>query len=381
MNFEELLLIRKSQRKGVFLEMALIDLCGGNILAGLMLSQILYWHEPNEHGQSKLRVCKNGKYWLAKKHTSWQEECRLTENQSRDALELLKKLGFIQTMVARFDGNPTTHIALVKDKFTAEYLSQCASLAQNQLCCSTEPNGPQHRTLTETTTEITITPLQSEVEVPTSTVTSPSTNTPTVQDKPTVRESPKVQRTVRTTLATIPELKPYYAAYRQGLNGTPCTEPVTDSQVKSNAKALQEMLDAGYTLEAIASTTAKINKSWNGKGKTYTVSPATVVQRWDEYFTPAKTPSIPRAAPPLPSPAITEVDTAPYTDEERLALRSSMWEAMWTERIHAASNGYFPDHAERIAYDASTDAQKAQSRAQGYVEGFCPVFEEFEVGI
>ena len=115
MNFEELLLIRKSQRKGVFLEMALIDLCGGNILAGLMLSQILYWHEPNDNGQTRLRVCKNGKYWLVKKRTDWHDECRLTENQSRDAIECLKKYGLIETMVARFDGTPMTHIALCKD--------------------------------------------------------------------------------------------------------------------------------------------------------------------------------------------------------------------------------------------------------------------------
>ena len=124
MNFEELLLIRKSQRKGVFLEMALIDLCGGNILAGLMLSQILYWHEPNEQGRSKLRVCKQGKYWLVKKRTDWHDECRLTEDQARNALDILKKSGLVETMVARFDGTPMTHLALCKDVFMGLYKIQ-----------------------------------------------------------------------------------------------------------------------------------------------------------------------------------------------------------------------------------------------------------------
>ncbi len=222
--------------------------------------------------------------------------------------------------------------------------------------------------------------VQGEELVPTSTVTSPVTNKPTVQEKPIVAGSPKVQRTARHTHATIPELKPYYAAYRLGLNGTPCTEPITDSQVKRYAKALQEMLDANYSLESITNTTAKIQKSWNSnsQGKTYTVSPESVLEHWDKYFSPAKTPTNPPfRATPLPTPAITEIDETPYTEEQHLALRKSMWDAMWIERKHAASNGYFPDYQERIAYDASTDAQKAQSRAQGYVDGFCPVFDEY----
>lgn len=364
MNFEQVLMLRRSSRKGVFLEMSIIDMCGGNILAGLMLSQILYWHEPDDNGKTRLRVCKNGKYWLAKKHSSWQEECRLTEDQARAALDLLKKLGFIDTMVARFDGNPTTHIALVKDKFTADYLAKCNLPSQNQLGHSPEPNGLQPSSLTETTTEITINPLQGEELVPKSTIIEPL---PVARKVNLGRDTQERERCIE-------EL---YKAYREVYNQIPVEVEIhrpAYEKVKTQMSALHT--DCKATPDQVRKALKKLLST---KDKKY-ITAKVLVEEWQALahtFTTAKTPTNPRSAPPLPTPAITEIDDTPYTEEQHLALRKSMWDAMWVERKHAASNGYFPDYQERIAYDASTDAQKAQSRAQGYVDGFCPVFDEY----
>ena len=370
MNFEQVLMLRRSSRKGVFLEMSIIDMCGGNILAGLMLSQILYWHEPDDNSKTRLRVCKNGKYWLAKKHSSWQEECRLTEDQARAALDLLKKMGFIDTMVARFDGNPTTHIALVKDKFTADYLSQCGLTPQNQLGHSPEPNGLQPSSLTENTTETTLLSLQSEELVPKSTIIEPLPVTTKSRSTGLGRDTQERERSVE-------EL---YRVYREVYDSIPLDVDIHQpayAKVKPMLTALH--LDCKATPDQLRKALKKLLST---NDKKY-VTAKTLLENWQAlaYSFTAKTPTIPHPAPPPPTPTITEIDTTPYTQEEQLALRKSMWEAMWIERKHAASNGYFPDYQERMAYDASTDAQKAQSRAQGYVEGFCPVFEEYMVEI
>lgn len=333
----------------------------------IILQQIHYWCSDK-----RSKTVHQGHVWTYNTAVEWKEQFPFwSVDTIRRAIKNLREKGVLVALkLADNKYDHTLYYRIEYSKLPTPIYAKCLN----------QEIGKMPKSLSENTVDSLLEePLQSEVEVPKSTVTSPVTNKPTVQDKPTVRESPKVQRTARITHATIPELKPYYAAYRLGLNGTPCTEPITDSQVKRYAKALQEMLDANYSLESITNTTAKIQKSWNSnsQGKTYTVSPESVLEHWDKYFVPAKTPTNPHSAPPLPTPAITEIDDTPYTEEQHLALRKSMWDAMWVERKHAASNGYFPDYQERIAYDASTDAQKAQSRAQGYVDGFCPVFDEY----
>lgn len=83
----------------------------GDHLAALVASRIYWWCVvPSKNGKTKLRVIKDGQYWLAKSHADWEAELGLTRRQVGRVMEMLTRAGLITTMVTMFNGAPTTHI-------------------------------------------------------------------------------------------------------------------------------------------------------------------------------------------------------------------------------------------------------------------------------
>ena len=88
----------------------------GDLVSGILLSQIIYWHLPNKKGKSKLRVQHKGNSWIAKKREAWWDECRITAKQFDRASAILKNKGLIEMQVFKFNGAPMKHIRLNWDK-------------------------------------------------------------------------------------------------------------------------------------------------------------------------------------------------------------------------------------------------------------------------
>lgn len=88
-----------------------IDIAG-DLAAGLLLSQLIYWHLPSKQGGSKLRVRQQGHNWIAKTREDWWLECRLTPRQIDRASAILETRGLIVTGLFRFNASPTKHYRL-----------------------------------------------------------------------------------------------------------------------------------------------------------------------------------------------------------------------------------------------------------------------------
>lgn len=88
-----------------------IDVCD-DLIAGILLSQIVYWFKPDEDQLPKLRVKRGDIYWLAKKREDWEKECRIKPRQFDRAIGILKEKKLVKTGLYRFAGSPTIHIAL-----------------------------------------------------------------------------------------------------------------------------------------------------------------------------------------------------------------------------------------------------------------------------
>lgn len=101
----------KSTKDTIDVKKTYIDI-SGDFMAGVLLSQIIYWYLPNKEGKSKLRVKKNGHYWIAKKREDWYEEIRFTEANYKTAIKKLEKANLVVKERFKFDGTPTTHIRL-----------------------------------------------------------------------------------------------------------------------------------------------------------------------------------------------------------------------------------------------------------------------------
>ena len=106
----------KASRDSIDFKKCYVDI-SGDVISGLLLSQIVYWHLSDSYGNSKLRIEKFGHLWLAKARYDWWDECRISPKQFDRACAELEQKQIIVTHVSKFAGNPTKHIRLNWDVF------------------------------------------------------------------------------------------------------------------------------------------------------------------------------------------------------------------------------------------------------------------------
>ena len=152
-SFDEFLLWERTTRDSIDFKKIYVDIAG-DLIAGLMLSQIVFWYLPDKNGNSKMRVRKDGYDWIAKSNAEWYDEIRITEWQAPRALNILEEKGIIEKRLYKFDGAPTIHIRLIQDKFMELWEELVHDLngfeGKSKIQMSESLNS-----LTETTTEIT----------------------------------------------------------------------------------------------------------------------------------------------------------------------------------------------------------------------------------
>ncbi len=107
-SFNDFLAWEKASRDSIDFKKIYVDVAG-DLIAGLLLSQIIYWHLPDKSGRTKLRVYKQEKLWLAKQRTDWWEEIRITAKQYDRAIKNLQKLGIVEVWNTMFNAKNTPH--------------------------------------------------------------------------------------------------------------------------------------------------------------------------------------------------------------------------------------------------------------------------------
>ena len=138
MDFNDFLRWEKASRDTIDFKVVYVDMVG-DLAAGLLLSQIVYWHLPGKGGITKLRIGREGKEWLAKAHADWWDEIRVPQRTIRRKLDLLRELGLIETRLWQFNGAPITHIRLVPQVFLKAWE---ATIAQSLDHGPLGQNGP-----------------------------------------------------------------------------------------------------------------------------------------------------------------------------------------------------------------------------------------------
>lgn len=126
-----------------------------DLIAGLLLGQIVYWNLPNENGNSKLRVKKENSLWLAKGRNDWWEEIRITPKQFDRAIKILKDKGLVEVKNFKFNGSPTVHVRLNISE-VSEKVNSILSLGENGNYPKVKKEIDETvKSLTEITTETT----------------------------------------------------------------------------------------------------------------------------------------------------------------------------------------------------------------------------------
>ncbi|MFA5034016.1 MAG: hypothetical protein WC614_13495 [bacterium] len=102
-------------KEGVWVQKIFVKITNDDLVAGILLSQIVSWYSPSKSGGTKLRVQRDGKFWLVKKRTDWFNECYISDKQYDRAIKILKKLDLLECRLIKFNGVPNVGIFLHKD--------------------------------------------------------------------------------------------------------------------------------------------------------------------------------------------------------------------------------------------------------------------------
>jgi hypothetical protein len=116
MDLKEFLLWEQATRDCIDVKKIYVDMAD-DLVAGILLSQIVYWFLPDKEGKTKLRVEKDGHLWLVKGREDWWDECRIKPRQFDTAFKKLEEQGLVEKKTFKFNGDPTIHIRILWDKF------------------------------------------------------------------------------------------------------------------------------------------------------------------------------------------------------------------------------------------------------------------------
>jgi hypothetical protein len=118
LNREEFLRWEERSRDTIDVKRAYVDMAGGDLVAGVLLSQIVYWFLPSKiTHDSKLHVERDGATWLAKGREAWWEEARISPYRFDRAIGILEALRLVTIRVWHFRNLPATHITINWDVF------------------------------------------------------------------------------------------------------------------------------------------------------------------------------------------------------------------------------------------------------------------------
>lgn len=152
------LLLKELERKRVNFEMTYVDMAKGDLIAGLLLSQIVYWFLPSKEDKIKTRATYKGRRAIAKNRNGWYEEIRVTPRQYDRGIKILQELDIVDVENSMFNGKRTPFIILNDDVFLNLYekeLCRCNETVTPELPKSDTGINQSGRPLTETTTKTT----------------------------------------------------------------------------------------------------------------------------------------------------------------------------------------------------------------------------------
>ncbi len=116
-DWDQFCVMERLTNDAIDLKKAYIDMAGGDILAGLFISQVVFWELPSRDGNEKKVINMNGKYWIIKTAEEWHKETRLKEKQLLRCVEFWKEKKMIDVEVHHFMGKKSRYICLNRKKF------------------------------------------------------------------------------------------------------------------------------------------------------------------------------------------------------------------------------------------------------------------------
>jgi len=158
MDMNGFLALKALEQQRVNFEIAYVDIANGDLVAGLLLSQIIYWFLPDKDGKNKTRATYNGRQAIAKNRDDWYQEVRISPKQYDRAIKILQDLNIVEVTNSMFKGKRTPFIMINEYVFLELYKNalQVMTIGEHRYSPKVKTDvDKKERPLTETTTETT----------------------------------------------------------------------------------------------------------------------------------------------------------------------------------------------------------------------------------
>ena len=87
----------------------------GDLAAGVLLSQVVYWFRPGPGGHLKVKVERDGRFWIAKTQSEWCQEVRIGLKTFIRSMDKLLQLGVVVSKIYQYGNRPVLHVGLNLD--------------------------------------------------------------------------------------------------------------------------------------------------------------------------------------------------------------------------------------------------------------------------
>ena len=273
-SFSDFLTWEAKSRDTLDFKKAYVDIAD-DLIAGLLLAQIIFWYLPDKFGKSKLRVFKQDHWWIAKARYEWWDECRLTPRQLDGAVAKLKEKGLITTKSFFFDGARILHLRIDEKVFMETWEKMMKTPVVNPFLptdqitdslnrhVSISPNGDSEITnplspLTEITTETTLNTSEANASGASHEPNPPRPSLSVVQpvqgtaSNLPLFSTPRQSEQERESSAKEKEVQPHVAIIEMWHASTPeDIRPIGKPNIPRNCKVAKEIRDAGFSAEQV----------------------------------------------------------------------------------------------------------------------------------
>ena len=121
---------------------AYVAICG-DVLAGIVLGQIVYWFERLEENEKwGVRNKGDGRVWLAKSNVEFTEEIGLSRKQLDRVFAILEENQFVETRLWRFNGAPVRHVWLNEEAVAVALMVYGGLIDQPKVSGGSSPIAP-----------------------------------------------------------------------------------------------------------------------------------------------------------------------------------------------------------------------------------------------
>lgn len=244
-DFDKFLLWERTTHDVIDFKKIYVDMCG-DVLAGLMLSEIVYWYLPSKGGDPKMKVVREGVRWIACARAEWWDRTRMSKRQADRAMKLLEEVGLITRKAFMFNHQRMMHLRIDRDMFLKKWheLVEC-------------PLENPYNSANSLPSNETVTPYNETVTLSNGSVTSKSpirdfqvtkSDTPITESttESTSKHTQKTTNALVTQIQNHPVWQAYCAAYP---DAKPRIDPRTAFATLNTLSILQEHVAANdYSL-------------------------------------------------------------------------------------------------------------------------------------